>query len=467
MLGREARKLRCEVVPDESLEEEVAFMVEYPSVSSGRFAEKFLQLPDEIMITTLRHHQKCFSLRKGGRITNGFLAVVNSRQEKARNIVGGMERIAEGRLSDAEFYWNEDRKLSMEKRIELLRRIQFHEKLGTYHEKVKRIARLSSSVCSFTGISDDIQEAAKKAALLSKADLTTEMVKDFPELQGIMGGIYASREGMGEDVSRGIYEHYRPMSMEDESPSSTVGAILSVSDKIDTIIGCFGIGLIPSGSKDPFGLRRASHGVLKVCVDRGFSIPLDEMLGKGMECYKESSIKLEEDGLTEKIMSYLKERMKFFFESEGHSYDTVNAVLASECGDPLDASMRVKALTEIRTLKDFEALAFSHKRIRNIISAQPRGEVSIGLFIEPDEKELYARYSAVTERVKALKNEKRYLEALREIATLRSTVDRFFDAVLVMTDEEDVRRNRISLLCSLSDLFMQVADFSEIVVSGQ
>lgn len=466
MLQKEAAKCGCKLVMDDALLEEVNFMVEYPSVISGEFDPRFLGLPEEILVTTLRHHQKCFSLRKDGEITNRFLSVINNKKERTQDIIRGMERITEGRLSDAEFYWNEDREVPMEKRIELLHGIQFHEKLGAYAEKVQRIASLAFSISTMAGVNETIAQKAEKAALLSKADLTTEMVKDFPELQGIMGAIYARCEGIDNEIAEGIYEHYLPMSMEDESPKNTVGAILSIADKMDTIIGCFGIGLIPSGSRDPFGLRRAAHGILKVCIERGLSISIETLVGQGIESYRRASIDLEESELKNSINSYFKERMRYYFEAGESSYDTVNAVLAAGCDDPLDVSIRVKALSEIRKLEDFEALAVSHKRIRNIVFGQERSEVRPDLFTETDEKALYEKYREIEEEIEKHITEKNYLDALRSIATMRKTLDRFFDTVLVMAEDADIRKNRITLLSCLSDLFMRIADFSEIVVSG-
>ncbi len=466
MLQEEAVKCGCKLMTDDALLEEVNFMVEYPSVISGEFDARFLGLPEEILVTTLKHHQKCFSLKKDGKITNRFLSVINNRKERTQNIIRGMERITEGRLSDAEFYWNEDRKMPMEKRVELLRGIQFHEKLGAYSEKVQRIASLASSISTMGGVNGNIARKAERAALLSKADLTTEMVKDFPELQGIMGAIYARLDGIDDEIAQGIYEHYLPMSMEDVSPKNTVGAILSIADKMDTIIGCFGIGLIPSGSRDPFGLRRAAHGILKVCIERGLSIKIYALVQCGIESYRKTSIDFAGSELKNSISNYFKERMKYYFESGGSSYDTVNAVLAADCDDPLDVSMRVQALSEIRRLKDFEALAVSHKRIRNILSGQERGKVRPDLFKEADEKVLYEKYQEIKEKIEHLIVEKSYLDALRSVATMRKTVDRFFDTVLVMAEDADIRKNRIALLSSLSDLFMKIADFSEIVVSG-
>ncbi|MEW5806874.1 MAG: glycine--tRNA ligase subunit beta [Acidobacteriota bacterium] len=482
MLLKEASRIGDELKLDEALEDEVAHMVEYPFVASGQFSKHFLELPEEIIVTTLRHHQKCFSLKREGKITNAFLAVVNNKKEKAKNILKRMEGIVEGRLRDAEFYWNEDRKVPLESRLQLLKGIQFHEKLGSYHEKVKRMAHLATVIydlaahCLSSEESDSKKEkdvlicykdpSIEKAALLSKVDLTTEMVKDFPELQGIMGGIYASVEGLPGNVSKAIYEHYLPMSITDKSPSSLLGAALSISDKMDTIIGCFGIGLIPSGSKDPFALRRSAQGILKVCTDRKLHIPFDRLIEEGIRSYGDLSIKLDEDGLSSKVMEYFKERMKFFFESEGNAYDTVNAALASGCNDPYDVQLRVGALTRMRSHKDFESIAISHKRIRNIISDQEKGKIDGKLLRDADEIELYKSYRSVLEKVERFAEDKKYLEALHEIATLRGSVDSFFDHVLVMTEDTDIRRNRLSLLYSLSDLFMKIADFSVIVVSG-
>ncbi len=467
LLHTKAKKSGLHLVPDDPLIEEVTFLVEYPVVGVGEFSKRFLELPEEILITTLRHHQKCFSLKKGKTLVNKFLCVLNNKKEYARNIMTGNELIIDGRLSDAEFYWGRDRSESFEERIHALKGLQFQEKLGNYYEKAHRISSMSELLSSECQFDRETVSNVKKAALLSKADLTTEMVKDFPELQGIMGGIYSRLDGWNKVIAQGIYEHYLPNTLIGKNPDSRVGSILSISDKMDTIVGCFGLGMIPSGSRDPFALRRATQGIIKISVESQLHLSLQKLIHYGIRLYENSGVRLIEPETEKKVMDYFKERMRFFFSYKGYSYDSVNAVLEADYDDPFDAFLRVEAIAKIRKEKDFEALAVSHKRIRNIISQQPRTGIDENLFQENDERKLHRAYLKIEQEVKDLVKNNQYFQALKKIATLRKSVDNFFDNVLVMAEEMPLRNNRISLLFSLSDLFLKIADFSEIVVAGE
>jgi glycyl-tRNA synthetase beta chain len=467
LLNDQAKKSGCRVILDDPLMEEVTFLVEYPTAAVGEFSKRFLELPEEILITTLKHHQKCFSLKKGKKLVNKFLCVLNNKKEYARKIIAGNELIIDGRLSDAEFYWKRDRIVPFEERISTLKGLQFQEKLGSYYKKAHRLSSLSE----FLGIEfqngPEAVENAKKAALLCKADLTTEMVNDFPELQGIMGGIYSRLDGWNEEIAKGIYEHYLPYALTGESPESHLGSLLSISDKMDTIVGCFGLGFIPSGSRDPFALRRAAQGIIKVSVDRQLHLSLRKLIDFGIRLYEDSGTRLTELDTMGKIMDYFKERMKFFLSYKGYAYDSINAAVEADSDDPFDAFLRVESITKIRKDEDFEALAVSHKRIRNIIAQQPRASINEDLFQEDDEKKLYGAFLKIEQEVKDLIKDNQYFQALKRIATLRKFVDNFFDHVLVMAEETQLRNNRITLLASLSNLFMKIADFSEIVVAGE
>lgn len=467
LLHTQAKRSGFRLVPDDPLIEEVTFLVEYPSVGVGEFSKRFLELPEEILITTLRHHQKCFSLKKGKRLLNKFLCILNNKKEYASNIMTGNELIIDGRLSDAEFYWRRDRSEPFEGRTHALKGLQFQEKLGNYYDKVHRMSSMAEFLASECHFDQETVSNIKKAAILSKADLTTEMVKDFPELQGIMGGIYSQLDGWNEVIAQGIYEHYLPSTLMGESPESRVGSILSISDKMDTIIGCFGLGLIPSGSRDPFALRRATQGIIKVSVERQFHLSLQKLIHYGIRLYEDSGVPLTEQETEKKVMDYFKERMRFFLSYKGYAYDSINAVLEADYDNPFDAFLRAEAIAKIRKDKDFEALAVSHKRIRNIISQQPQTGIDENLFQENEERELHRAYLQLEQEVKDLVESSQYFQALKKIATLRKSVDNFFDHVLVMAEEIPLRNNRISLLVSLSNLFLKVADFSEIVVAGE
>ena len=333
-------------------------------------------------------------------------------------------------------------------------RLVFQEKLGTYHDKTTRIRKLCAEL--------EKEEHLDTAALLCKGDLTTDMVREFPELQGIMGGLYARDEGYPEEVCRAIREHYRPVSLEDESPASRLGALLSVADKLDTIVGCFAIGIVPTGSSDPFALRRHAQGLIKVLFDLKLDWSLRWLVEKAQENFPEE---LEGQEITGTLMDFLERRVRHIFQEKKIAYDVLNAVLAVEVQSVSDAFRRAQALAEIKDQPDFEALAIAYRRTKNILARQPIDlpEVQKEKLADPEEHALLDAYLKIRPDVERNVNEGNYEAALREIAGLRETVDSFFDKVLVMTDDEGLRNNRLRLLHDISQLFLSIADISEVV----
>jgi glycyl-tRNA synthetase beta chain len=432
-LGPETRR-------DEALIQTLVYLTEFPTPIRGGFDPKYLELPKEILTTVMRHHQRYFSVERDGRLAPAFIAVMNTNADPEGLVRRGNERVLRARFNDARFFWDVDQRRPLADRIEDLEHVTFQAKLGSYYDKVQRVAAIVQRSGELA------TPAALRAATLSKCDLTTEMVKEFTELQGVVGGLYARAQGEPEPVWRAIYEHYKPVSMEDSVPSTPEGRIVALADKLDTLVECFRIGLIPSGSKDPFGLRRAAQGVIKIVVEGGLSLP--ELLQVG------------DDNLRE----FLLDRLKYYFrEVRGFPYDEVNATVRWD-GDPADNLRRLEALHAVRKTPDFEPLAASFKRIKNILR---QAEWAVGDSVDESrlepgpEADLYRAYRQVQGAIAGAD----YQTSLATIASLRPKVDTFFDKVLVNAPDPDVRRNRLTLLSNLLTEFSAIADFSEIVTA--
>ncbi len=431
----EGGELRVE--PDASLLETLVYLTEDPAPILGSFAPEYLRLPREVLSTVMRHHQRYFSVeRSGGGLAPHFIAVMNTGGDPEGLVRHGNERVLRARFNDARFFWEGDLKRSLEGRLEDLKNVSFQAQLGSYFDKTQRVVELTGRL----GGGDD----AKRAALLAKCDLTTSMVKEFTGLQGIVGGLYAREQGEPEAVAQAIYEHYKPVGMEDSIPSTKTGQLVALADKLDTLRACFGAGLIPSGSKDPFALRRAAQGVVKILVEG------------------DTGVRIEETG---ELGEFLLDRVRHYFrEVLGFAYDEVNAVLAAGWMDLPDARRRLEALRAVRPTADFEPLAASFKRIRNILkqaSFEGPGRLDEALFDNDAERVLHARMNAVRGGLRGAPAV--YSTALASIASLRPHVDRFFDQVLVNAADERIRANRLTLLRNLLTEFSTIADFSEIV----
>lgn len=447
------------IFSDPHLLETVIHLNEYPTVICGSFSEDFLKLPQEILTTVMRHHQKYFSVvNEAEEIQSYFLTVMNTSGDPEGKIQKGHEKVLRARLEDSTFFWKTDRKRRLEERVEELDLILFQEKLGTYRAKTERL----QTFCS--GLSEDPH--LNTAALLCKTDLTSDMVREFTELQGVIGGLYAREEGYPEEVWKAIYEHYEPVSLEDASPSTHLGALLSIADKLDTVVGCFAIDIVPTGSSDPFALRRQAQGLVKVLLDHQLDYSLSYLVELAQKNFPEETKNKE---VSEQVLNFLKERVRYIFQREGIPYDVLNAVLAVEIHGVYDAYRRAQSLSGIRADKDFEALAIAYKRTKNILSKQSieLSAVSKESLIDPEERALFRAYSDIRPKVDNHLKSGDYVAALKQIAGLRKTVDQFFDKVLVMTDEEKLRKNRLRLLHDISQLFLKIADISKIVQEDQ
>lgn len=466
---------------DPDLLEEVADLVEHPGVVLGEFPKRFCGLPGPILETTLRHHQKAFAVRDDvGESLPRFVAVVNTDRDPAGHVRRGNEWVVSGRLEDAEFFFHEDRKRSLEEWARELDQVTYHADLGSYAAKARRLERLAVLLGRRLGTAEAEIEAARRAALLAKADLVTGMVGEFPELQGVVGAIYAAGDGEAPAVAEAIGAHYRPQGPEDEVPPSGARALVALADRLDALVGSFGAGARPTGSRDPFGLRRAALGALRLLLENGSELDLSRALDEAAGGYGSSTDSPAlpqgwEGEARSGLHGFLEERLAFLLGEEGARYDEVAAAAAATGAGlaPLDRKARVEALRGIRGDEDFLALAAAAKRIRNILTQarekgeEPAAEPAADALAEPAERELLRAAEQTRSDAESLAAEGRYGPALRRIAALRIPVDDFFEKVLVMDPDARRRAQRLALLDRVGELLHSVIDFSQIVVEGE
>jgi len=455
---------------DHGLVDKLTQLTEWPSVLLGGFEREYLALPEEVLVTVMRDHQSYFAVEdKDGKLAPHFLAVLNTEADVAGEAVirHGNERVLRARFNDARFFWEFDQRVPLVERVKLLENVTFQKDLGSYAAKTERVKRVAARLAGLVvarGVSVDAP-ALETATLMAKTDLTAELVKEFTELQGVVGGLYARAQGFPAPVSDAIYDQYKPESMEDDVPRTVEGALLSIADKADTISGMFGLGLEPTGSKDPFALRRAANGTVKILAET--TVPLPLTLGDIVDAASAS------EAVRLRVEVFFAERLEFYLrEAKGQAYDVVKAVLASGANDVRDAVARAAALTAVRGSEDFAAVSAAFKRMKNILSQAREKGIAAGstvdraLLTEATEKALAERSAELAAKVKGLRAEKSYTAALEQIAALRPQVDAFFDAVMVMAPDTAVRANRLALLERVLGDFSGIADFSEIVVAG-
>ncbi len=460
-LRREAESCGGHLLDDTDLLKTVVNLNEAPSIVCGKFEERFLSLPQEILITVMREHQKYFSvIRDTQELLPVFLTVVNLPSDSENIVKSGHERVLRARLADAAFFWDTDRKTSLEQREPSLKNVLFQEKLGSYYDKSQRVRALLPKVARALGRTDLLVDL-DTAGHLFKCDLITEMVKEFTDLQGIVGGLYARAEGYPDPVWRAIYEQYFPKSTGSPSPASDTGALLSLVDRLDTVCGCFCIGLVPSGSGDPFAVRRQANGILKIIFDRRLGISLDQAIQWSLQAYGRESDQVSAD-----LKEFFEGRLRFLFEEMGYAYDCVNAVLAVGFDDPLNALERLGALQGLRQESEFLSLASNFKRIMNILSQSKKAAASLdeSMLKDPAELALWRNYLQVRPEVEAAQKLHDYGTALRSLASMRNSVDTFFKEVMVMAEDPAIKSNRISLLHCIAQLFGSIADISRIVI---
>jgi glycyl-tRNA synthetase beta chain len=477
---------------DEGLLKTVVNLTEFPSAILGGFDPAFLALPSEVLVTVMRDHQKYFAIEDAnGELLPYFLAVLNTDGDPEGLIRHGNERVLRARFNDARFFWQTDQKHSLLDRVEKLKSVTFQKDLGSYYEKTMRVQRLAS------WISETIKQSGQeirpgvvhKAVLLAKADLTTELVKEFTELQGIVGGLYLRAQRLDEDlpentrfaIADAIYDQYKPESMEDRVPRTMEGAVLSIADKADSVAGMFALGLQPTGSKDPFALRRQANGIVRIIAAHKLSLPLELVTRLSLEAYcgteaeKKFAPTAKRNGAEPRkaqgsMNEFFRERLEFYLkEAHGLAYDVVNATLAAGASDVVDVLARAEAVARVRPSADFESISSAFKRMKNILrqaseaGKQPAATLNVLALQELAEKDLASQIPASAARVQALRTQKQYTEALQEISKLRPHIDTFFDKVMVMVEDEQLRANRLALLHTLLREFSTIADFSEIV----
>ncbi len=460
--------------PDPELLERVTYLNEFPTVIRGDFDPAFLELPEEVLLTVMRDHQKYFGVaQRDGRLAPHFLAVINLDRDRSGQVRAGHERVLRARFSDARFFWAADQKHSLADRLPQLAHVTFESRLGTYADKVERnraLARWLAEQWFSAGIREADVPAADRAAELSKSDLTTEMVREFAELQGIVGGLYAAAQGEPPGISQAIYDQYKPGGLSGAIPRNLAGCVLASADKLDTLAGCFAVGKSPSGSSDPFALRRAALGVVKIVLERRLPLSLSAAVAAASKGITQLPPHVECPAeVPGQVLEFLLERARYIFrELHGFAADEIAAVLAAGSDDLADARTRLEALHAIRKTKNFEPLAVAFKRIRKILEKAGPAEswkypgVRAELLVEEAEKALHAAATAAGREAGERKRRGHYREALLVIAGLRPAVDKFFDAVLVMAEQPEVRRNRLTLLDELLREFSTIADFSEI-----
>ena len=472
---------------DKPLVATVVNLTEFPSVILGSFDSEFLDLPEEVVVTVMRDHQKYFAIEDAdGKLLPHFLAVLNTAGDSDGLIRHGNERVLRARFNDARFFWQTDQKQTLRQRVDLLRNVTFQKDLGSYYDKTLRVQRMASwlaEIVKQNGVAVR-PGVVHKAALLAKTDLTTELVKEFTELQGIVGGLYARVQQLDEDmkpdvqleVSRAIYDHYKPESMEDSAPATVEGAVLSIADKADSIAGMFALGLIPSGSKDPFALRRQANGIVKTIAEHKLPFRLSELMADARARYQgsEAEKKFSNAEYAESMRSFFRERLEFYLkDARGYAYDVVSAVLAVDSDDVVDAAARAEAVSKVRGSADFESISSAFKRMKNILRQAAEKTKVIAMRVDPaglqeeSEKELAALIPQTVATVEKLRAAHDYERALLEIAKLRPAIDKFFDKVMVMVDDEHLRANRLALLQTVVKEFSTIADFSEIVTEGK
>lgn len=472
---------------DAELLDTVVNLTEWPSVVLGNFDREFLSLPEEVLVTVMRDHQKYFAVEDAsGKLAPHFLAVLNTDGDPHGIIRHGNERVLRARFNDARFFWQTDQKISLKDRVLRLKSVTFQKDIGSYYDKTLRVQKLAQEIAT------DLQALGMavrpgvvfKAAWLAKADLTTELVKEFTELQGIVGGLYARVQELDPsmpDATRGaiadaIYDQYKPESMEDRVPRTLEGAVLSSADKADSIAGMFALGLQPTGSKDPFALRRQANGIIKILAEHKLPLGVGRLLSQARKTFHGTEAERSFKGLdiTNAVNAFFRERLEFYLRDVLRlEYDTVNAVLAAGAEDVVDAVARAQAVSEIRKSPDFEPIAAAFKRIKNILQQASEAGKRAAPEFRPDElredaeKALAAEVPRIASRVEELRARKDYAQALAKISKLRPSVDRFFDKVMVMVEDEKLRAARLALLQTLLREFSTIADFSEIATEGK
>ena len=458
---REATAFSGKVLKDEELLNEVTFLVEYPVVLRGHFEQKFLSLPQDILIHSMKEHQRYFPMVNAeGRLLPSFLCVSNIAPRDQNVVAKGNEKVLRARLSDAAYFFQEDLKVPLEKRVDELKKVVFQAKLGTSFEKMERFRHLALWIID--RIDPGLRALVDRTAFLCKADLVTGMVGEFPKLQGVVGREYARLTGEKPEVAESIHEHYWPTFAGDRLPTRPIGDAVSMADRLDTIVGCFGVGLIPTGTADPFGLRRHALAIIRIILEKKYSLSLFEFIDESEKLLKHKMERPMSD-VKQEVRDFFRTRYQYFLLDKGYPFDVIDAVFSTGVDELVDAQGRVEALAEAKGWKDFESIVIASKRAINILKgASPAKKIDPTLFHEPAEKNLYQAFITTRETVEARLKKRDYRAALLEMTRLKVPVDQFFDGVMVMVEDQTIRENRLALLDQIGQVCGRIADFSKL-----
>jgi glycyl-tRNA synthetase beta chain len=439
--------------------EEINYLVEYPTAFAGKFSESYLEVPPEVLTTSMIAHQRYFPVyNKQGQLMPAFIAVRNGGEEHLSTVQAGNERVLRARLEDALFFWNEDNKKPLEAFNQGLPEVLFQERLGSLERKVHRLTEIALYLCQETGLGNP--DMVKRAAWLSKADLLSSMVYEFPELQGIMGRYYARNSGEDSQVAEAIFEHYLPRFAGDQLPQSEIGIILSLAEKVHNLMGCFCIGIKPTGSQDPYALRRQALGLVHILMGRKLNIDLQKVFNQAYQIFAEAEPDLDEDAAVRELLDFVLQRMRGVLAEEKFTYDVIESVMAKSTGFLQDIYTRAQVVQDLKASDRFDDFMVVFNRSHNLSKKWNQTTVQVDVLEDPSEKELYQQFLAVQSRMTVPVN---YRSLLTDIANLRTYLDRFFEAVMVMVDDHQLKENRLSLLRGIAELCRQVADFSKIV----
>lgn len=467
-IKRIIKEIHGEEIINEKLLKELVYLVEYPNAILGEYDKKYLKLPKDVLTVVMEKHQKYFPVFKNkDELLPLFIVIINNSKEYASKIKEGNENVLRARLEDAKFFYQEDQKTPLEKKVDKLKNVIFQENLGSLFDKTKRLESLCEYIADVLQIEQKEKQDLLRSANLCKADLVTEMVKEFPELQGIMGKEYAVLSNERKEVAEAIFGHYLPRFSGDILPSTKNGMTLAISDKVDNIVGCFLSGLTPTGSQDPYGLRRQTRGKIAIILKHNLKISLKDIIQKSLSLYTvnaSSEVKIDENEIVSQILNFIKQRVKNIFLEDGISYDVIDAVLAADNnGDMVDIKHRIEAIEEFYHQPIFGKIITSSSRVLNLSKNSEKTEINKLLLREKAELNLYHNYEDIYPRIKKFICNKEYKKALKLLGDLCEPVDEFFDQVLVMDKDKDIRKNRVALIKKIGILFNQVADLSKIV----
>lgn len=455
----------AQILEDNQLLEETVYSIEYPTLFMGEFDSRFLSLPSPVLRACLREDQKHFSVVDGGKPRPYFVGVREGNEKHLEEVVRGNQRVLNARFSDAKFFLEEDREISLEKRISSLKGIVVQKKLGSYYDKTLRLVKLTDKIAGLLGENEEVRQRVKEAARLCKADLTTQIVKEFPSLQGTMGREYALYSGKNAKVAQAILEHKLPRSGEDELPQTLEGAALALADKLDTLVGSFWAGFIPSGSEDPWGLRREAQGIVDIILDRKWEISLDWLIKESLKLYKK-----EREGVSLKIKEFLRTRIVNILKDRKVKTDQIKAVLEVGYDKVGEVVKRGDALYRASLREKFKEEVIAIVRLINILKQAQKWSLKIPkkikeeLLVEAEERELYHHYKKIEKKVEELLNKQRYLEAYGSLCGLREAIHDFFEEVLVMDEDKNLRANRLFLLSKIGRKFTWIADFTKLQI---